>query len=301
MRGFVDQHRQNYWGEPTCKVLQIAPSGYRTLASGLRTPDLGSAGARCDEFIASQFQRIWLINHRVYGTDKVQRQLGREEQPAAHCTVERLIRRPGLRGVVRGEAVRTMIPDSNAPCPLDRVNRRFKAERPSQLWLSDFTYISPWQVWLYMAFIIDVFAGCIGGWRVSNSMQVDFVLDALELALCDRQPDRDSSLIHHSNRRSQYRSIRYSEQLTEAGIVRSACARGDSYDNALVETINGLYKAALIHRRVPWTTKAAMELATLEWVAWFNYHRLLEPIGYIPPAEAEANYYRQLSGQAMAA
>ena len=234
---------------------------------------------------------------QVYGADKVWKQMNREGISVARCTVERLMRRLGLRGVRRGKFVRTTIGDANAPCPLDRVNRQFKAERPNQLWVSDFTYVSTWQGWQYVAFVIDVYAHRIVGWRQSSSMRTDFVLDALEQALYDRQPERTDALIHHSDRGSQYVSIRYSERLAEAGIEPSVGSRGDSYDNALAETINGLYKAELIHRRTPWKTKESLELATLEWVSWFNHHRLLEPIGYIPPAEAEENYYRQLTGQ----
>ncbi len=205
------------------------------------------------------------------------------------------MRQLGLRGVRRGKVVRTTVSNANAPCPLDRVNRHFKAERPNQLWVSDFTYVSTWQGWLYVAFVVDVFARRIVGWRVSSSMHTDFVLDALEQALFDRQPERHASLIHHSDRGSQYVSIRYSERLAEAGIEPSVGSRGDSYDNALAETINGLYKAELIHRRGPWKTKESVELATLQWVHWFNHIRLLGSIGYIPPAEAEENYYRQLA------
>jgi len=208
------------------------------------------------------------------------------------------MRQLGLQGARRGKKVRTTISDSKAPCPLDRVNRVFKAERPNQLWVSDFTYVSTWQGWLYVAFVIDVYARRIVGWRVSHSMQTDFVLDALEQALYDRQPERSESLIHHSDRGSQYVSIRYTERLAEAGIEPSVGSRGDSYDNALAETINGLYKTELIHRRAPWKTRESVELATLEWVHWFNHIRLLEPIGYIPPAEAEANYWRQLASEA---
>ena len=237
---------------------------------------------------------------QVYGADKVWRQLGREGHPVARCTVERLMRRRGLQGVRRGKVVRTTVSDNKVPCPLDRVNRQFRAERPNQLWVSDFTYVSTWQGWQYVAFVIDVFARRIVGWRVSSSMRTDFVLDALEQALYARQPERDSSLIHHSDRGSQYVSIRYSERLAEAGVEPSVGSKGDSYDNALAETINGLYKAELIHRRAPWKTKEAVELATLEWVAWFNNHRLLAPIGYIPLAEAEANYYRNLASQTAA-
>jgi transposase InsO family protein len=205
------------------------------------------------------------------------------------------MKRQGLEGVRRGKVVRTTVPDKAMPCPLDRVNRVFKAKRPNQLWVSDFTYVSTWQGWLYVAFVIDVFARRIVGWRVSHSMTTDFVLDALEQALYDRQPADSDALVHHSDRGSQYVSIRYTERLAESGIEPSVGSRGDSYDNALAETINGLYKAEVIHRRGPWKTRESVELATLHWVHWFNHHRLLEPIGYIPPAEAEANYWRQLS------
>lgn len=221
---------------------------------------------------------------QVYGADKVWKQMNREGVAVARCTVERLMRGLGLQGVRRGKAVRTTIPDAKVPCPLDRVGRVFKAHRPNQLWVSDFTYVSTWQGWLYVAFVIDVFARRIVGWRVSSSMRTDFVLDALEQALYARQPQQNDALIHHSDRGSQYLSIRYTERLAEAGIEPSVGSKGDSYDNALAETINGLYKAELIHRRAPWKTKESVELATLEWVAWFNNHRLMEPLGYIPPA-----------------
>jgi transposase InsO family protein len=248
-----------------------------------------------------EIQRVWQANMQVYGADKVWRQLNREGMTVARCTVERLMKRLGLEGVRRGKVVRTTVPDHAVPCPLDRVNRQFKANRPNQLWVSDFTYVSTWQGWLYVAFVIDVFARRIVGWRVSTSMRTDFVLDALEQALFARQPERSDALVHHSDRGSQYVSIRYTERLTEAGIEPSVGSRGDSYDNALAETINGLYKAELIHRRAPWKSREAVELATLEWVAWFNHHRLLEPIGYIPPAEAEAIYYRQFVGNTLEA
>lgn len=240
-------------------------------------------------------QRVWKANLEVYGADKVWRQLNREDFEVARCTVERLMRRLGLQGVRRGKIVRTTRSDPAAMCPLDKVNRQFKASRPNELWVSDFTYVSTWQGWLYVAFIIDVFARRIVGWQISRSMHTDFVLDALEQALYERQPDGSDGLIHHSDRGSQYVSIRYTERLAEAGIEPSVGSRGDSYDNALAETINGLYKAELIHRCGPWKTKEALEMATLKWVHWFNHHRLLEPIGYIPPAEAEANYWRQLA------
>jgi len=295
MKEFVDQHRDLHGVEPICKVLQIAPSGYRRHAAHQRTPALRCARAQRDDGLMPQIEQVWQINMQVYGADKVWKQLNREGVHVARCTVERLMKRLGLQGVRRGKVVRTTISDNAAPCPLDRVNRQFKADRPNQLWVSDFTYVSTWQGWLYVAFVIDVFARRIVGWRVSRSMRSDFVLDALEQALFDRQPERTKALVHHSDRGSQYVSIRYTERLAEAGIEPSVGSRGDSYDNALAETINGLYKAELIHRRAPWKTTESVELATLEWVSWFNHHRLLEGIGYIPPAEAEENYYRQLA------
>lgn len=294
----MDKHRDTHGVEPICKVLQIAPSGYRRHAAHQRNPDLRCARAKTDDILKPEVQRVWRSNMQVYGADKVWHQLNREGVAVARCTVERLMRLSGLRGVPRGKVVRTTIGDRAVPCPLDRVNRQFKADRPNQLWVSDFTYVSTWQGWQYVAFVIDVYARRIVGWRQSSSMRTDFVLDALEQALYDRQPERTDALIHHSDRGSQYVSIRYSERLAEAGIEPSVGSRGDSYDNALAETINGLYKAELIHRRAPWKTKESLELATLEWVSWFNHHRLLEPIGYIPPAEAEENYYRQLASQA---
>ena len=277
-------------------MLQIAPSGYWRHAAHQRNPELRCARAQRDDTLVPQIERVWQANMRVYGADKVWKQMNREGVEIARCTVERLMKRLGLQGVRRGKVVRTTISDTKAPCPLDRVNRVFKAERPNQLWVSDFTYVSTWQGWLYVAFVIDVYARRIVGWRVSTSMHTEFVLDALEQALYARRPERDGALIHHSDRGSQYVSIRYSERLAEAGIEPSVGSKGDSYDNALAETINGLYKAEVIHRR-SWPTRESVELATLEWVSWFNHHRLLGPIGYIPPAEAEANYYRQLASQ----
>jgi transposase InsO family protein len=302
MRTFVDQHRDVHGVEPTCRVLQIAPSGYRRHAARQRTSALCSPRAQRDAALMPHIERVWRANLQVYGAKKVWRQLHREEGHAvARCTVERLIRRQGLRGVIRGKVVRTTVADPQARCPLDKVNRQFKADRPNQLWVSDFTYVSTWQGWLYVAFVVDVFARRIVGWRVSSSMHTDFVLDALEQALYARQPERDSSLVHYSDRGSQYVSIRYSERLAEAGIEPSVGSRGDSYDNALAETINGPYKAELIPRRAPCKTQEAVELATLEWVSWFNHHRLLESIGHVPPAEFEDTCYRQFAGQAITA
>jgi transposase InsO family protein len=300
MRAFVDEHRENFGVEPICKVLQIAPSGYRKHAAQRRDPSRRCRRALRDEGLIPQVERVWQANLRVYGADKVWKQLHREGTHAARCTVERLMRRLGLQGVRRGKSVRTTVPDAAVPCPLDRVNRQFKADRPNQLWVSDFTYVSTWQGFVYVAFVIDVFARRIVGWRVSRSMRTDFVLDALEQALYARRAERDGALVHHSDRGSQYVSIRYTERLAEAGIEPSVGSKGDSYDNALAETINGLYKAEVIHRRT-WKTCEAVELATLEWVDWFNHRRLLEPIGYIPPAEAEAHYWQQQTRQALQA
>jgi transposase InsO family protein len=298
VRSFIDQHRERFGVEPICTLLRVAPSAYWRHAARQRNPALLSARARRDVFLMPHIQRVWQANFQVYGADKVWRQLQREGIQVARCTVERLMRLQGLRGVRRGTVLRTTFGNTATPCPLDRVNRQFKADRPNQLWVSDFTYVSTWAGFVYVAFVIDVFARRIVGWRVSRSMRTDFVLDALEQALYARQPERDASLIHHSDRGSQYVSIRYTERLAEAGIEPSVGSKGDSYDNALAETINGLYKAELIHRRAPWKTVESLELATLEWVTWFNHQRLLEPIGYIPPAEAEDRYYLQLTVQA---
>jgi len=292
---FIDRHRATFGVEPICKALQVAPSGYHLHAARQKNPALHSARARRDDVLMPEVRRVWEVNLEVYGADKVWRQMNREGIQVARCTVERLMGRLGLEGARRGKTVRTTIPDKSAPCPLDRVNRQFTATRPNQLWVSDFTYVSTWQGRLYVAFVIDVFARRIVGWRVSSSMRTDFVLDALEQALYARQPERNDALIHHSDRGSQYVSIRYTERLAESGIEPSVGSKGDSYDNALAETINGLYKTELIHKRAPWKSREAVEPATLEWVSWFNHHRLLESIGYVPPAEYEANYYRRLA------
>ncbi|MEO9101946.1 MAG: IS3 family transposase [Burkholderiaceae bacterium] len=297
MNNFVDQHRNTHGAEPICKVLQIAPSAYWRCAARRRDPGLLSAIRSWCRTLNASGRPIC----RSTAADKVWRQLQREGLVVARCTVERLMRRHGLRGVIRGKVVRTTVSDAQALRPLDRVNRQFSAQRPNQLWVSDFTYVSTWQGWLYVAFVIDVFARRIVGWRVSSSMRTDFVLDALEQALHARQPERDDALVCHSDRGSQYVSIRYTERLAEAGIEPSAGSKGDGYDNALAETVNGLYKAELIRRRAPWRTKEAVELVTLEWVSWFSNHRLMAPLGYVPPAEFEANYYRNLEQQAMSA
>ncbi len=244
-----------------------------------------------------EISRVWEQNFRVYGARKVWRQMHREGKPIARCTVERLMRRLGIEGVHRGKRIRTTLPGAE-PCPRDLVNRQFAVDRPNRLWVADFTYVSTWQGWLYVAFVIDAYAKRIVGWRASSAMTTDFVLDALEQALYERHPGVADHLVHHSDRGSQYVSIRYSERLSEAAISPSVGSTGDAYDNALAETINGLYKTELIHLRGPWKTKAAVELATLEWVAWFNHQRLLEPNGDIPPVEAEQRYYQSLAAPA---
>ena len=224
MNTFVDTHRDVFGVEPICRVLQIAPSGYRLHATRQRNPALRCARAQRDDVLIPRIERVWQANLQVYGADKVWRQMKREGTGVARCTVERLMNRLGLRGAVRGKSVRTTVPDSKQPCPLDRVNRQFRADRPNQLWVSDFTCVSTWQGWLYVAFVIDVFARRIVGWRVSRSMTTDFVLDALEQALYARQPECDGSLVHHSDRGSQYVSIRYSGRLAEAGVEPSVAA-----------------------------------------------------------------------------
>ena len=301
MKAFIDEHRGAYGVEPICKVLPIAPSTYHAHAARKADPSRVSARAKRDAVLRPEIERVWRENFQVYGARKVWLQLGREAVAVARCTVERLMNQMGLAGTVRGKAVKTTVSDRASPCPLDRVNRQFRAPRPNVLWVSDFTYVSTWQGFAYVAFIIDVFARRIVGWRVSRTAQAGFVLDALEQALHQRRPLRQDGLVHHSDRGSQYLAIRYSERLTEAGIEASVGSVGDSYDNALAETINGLYKAELVHRRGPWRSHNQLELATLEWVDWFNNRRLLEPIGNIPPAEAEARYYAQLNEHAMVA
>jgi putative transposase len=248
-----------------------------------------------------EIRRVFEANFHVYGVRKVWRQLHREGIVVARCTVARLMRAMGLQGAVRGRKVRTTIPDPAAACPLDRVNRQFKAPRPNALWVSDFTYVATWAGFVYVAFVIDAFARRIVGWRVSRTAHTSFVLDALEQALHERRPAQGGRLVHHSDRGSQYLALRYTGRLAEAGIEPSVGSVGDSYDNALAETINGLFKAEVIHRCGPWRSVEAVEYATLEWVDWFNHRRLLEPIGNVPPAEAEARYYAQVQEPALAA
>jgi putative transposase len=291
MIAFIDDHREAYGVEPICRVLPIAPSTYHSLAARRRDPAKLPDRARRDAALMPEIERVFEENFRVYGVRKVWRQLKREGHDLARCTVARLMRSMGLQGVIRGKPVRTTISDKAAPCPLDHVNRQFKAPRPNVLWVSDFTYVATWSGFAYVAFIIDAYARRIVGWRVSRTAHTGFVLDALEQALHERRPLHRGGLVHHSDRGSQYVSIHYTERLAQAGIEPSVGSVGDSYDNALAESINGLYKAEVIHRRGPWRSLEAVEFATLEWVDWFNHRRLLEPIGNIPPAEAEALYY----------
>ena len=301
MIAFIDAHRDAAGVEPICQVLPIAPSTYFAHVSKRADPTKASARARRDGELCPEIRRVFDENFAVYGVRKVWRQLGRENVTVARCTVALLMRQMGLQGVVRGKAARTTISDRATPCPANRVNRQFQAPRPNALWLSDFTYVATWQGFVYVAFVIDAYARRIVGWRVSRTAHASFVLDALEQALHDRRPVEGGRLIHHSDRGVQYVSIKYTERLVAAGIEPSVGSVGDSFDNALAETINGLYKTEVIRRRGPWRNLEAVEFATLEWVDWFNHRRLLEPIGNIPPAEAEARYYALLEEPALAA
>jgi transposase InsO family protein len=291
MIAFIDDHRQAYGVEPICKVLPIAPSTYRVHAARQVHPDKQPSRMRRDAVLKVEIRRVFEANFGVYGVRKIWRQLKREGIDVARCTVARLMHAMGLAGVIRGKPVKTTISSKATACPLDHVNRQFHAPAPNRLWVSDFTYVATWAGFVYVAFVIDVFARYIVGWRVSRTAHASFVLDALEQALHQRRPTRGGGLVHHSDRGSQYVSIKYTERLAEAGIEPSVGSVGDSYDNALAETINGLYKAEVIHRRGPWRSFEAVEYATLEWVDWFNHRRLLEPIGNIPPVEAEAQFY----------
>lgn len=301
MTAFIDDHRGTYGVEPICRVLPIAPSTYHERVAQRRDPTRLSPRARRDQALKPEISRVFAENFGVYGVRKVWHQMKREGFDVARCTVERLMRDLGLQGVIRGKPVRTTISDMAAPCPLDHVNRQFHAPAPNMLWVSDCTYVSTWSGFVYVAFVIDTYARRIVGWRASRTAHAGFVLDALEQAIHDRQPMHRGGLVHHSDRGTQYVSIKYTERLAEAGIEPSVGSVGDSYDNALAETINGLYKAEVIHRRGPWRSFEAVEFATLEWVDWFNHRRILEPIGNIPPAEAEQQYYAMRDKVPMAA
>ena len=290
MVAFLDAHRAEYGVEPICAVLPIAPATYYEQKARQLDPARLPARAQRDAALRPEITRVWHATRRRYGAKKVWRALRREGCVVARCTVARLYRDLGLRGVVRGRRVRTTIPEPVAARSLDLVQRNFTATRPNQLWVSDFTYVATWRGFVYVAFVIDVFARRIVGWRASTSMRSDLALDALEQALYDRETD--AGLIHHSDRGVQYLAIRYTERLAEAGIEPSVGSRGDAYDNALAETVIGLYKTEVIYHLGPWKGFEEVEYATLEWVAWYNSQRLMEPLGYLPPAEYEEQYHR---------
>ncbi|WP_435658964.1 IS3 family transposase [Escherichia coli] len=292
----LDKLREQYGVGPVCSELHIAPSTYYHCQQQRHHPDKRSARAQHDDWLKREIQRVYDENHQVYGVRKVWRQLLREGIRVARCTVARLMAVMGLTGVLRGKKVRTTV-SRKAVAAGDRVNRQFVAERPDQLWVADFTWVSTWQGFVYVAFIIDVFAGYIVGWRVSSSMETAFVLDALEQALWARRP---SGTIHHSDKGSQYVSLAYTQRLKEAGLLASTGSTGDSYDNAMAESINGLYKAEVIHRK-RWKNRAEVELATLTWVDWYNNRRLLGRLGHTPPAEAEKAYYASIRNDDLAA
>ena len=296
---FIDKNRKDYGVGPICKVIPIAPSTYYEHKAREAHPESAPLRVRRDAFLREEIQRVWDENFQVYGAKKVWRQLKRECIHVARCTVERLMRSMGLQGVVRGRKIKTTVPGGREERPLDLVKREFHADRPNQLWVADFTYVATRKGFVYVAFVIDVFARMIVGWRVLRTMCAELTLDALEQALWVRKIGE--SLIHHSDRGSQYLSIRYSERLEEMGIDPSVGSIGDSYDNALAESIIGLFKTEVIRRRGPWRSLEDVEYATLEWVDWFNNRRLLEPIGNIPPVEAESVYYNELEVSAVTA
>jgi putative transposase len=301
MIAFIDENRDEYGVESICRTLPIAPSTYHAHEARRRFPDRAPPRVKTDLALRPQIQRVYDQNFQVYGARKVWLQMEREGFDVARCTIERLMKSMGIQGAIRGNPVKTTVSDKAAPCPLDRVNRHFKAPAPNMLWVSDFTYVSTWAGTVYVAFVIDVFARCIVGWRVSRNMKSAFVLDALEQALAARRPFQGSGLVHHSDRGSQYVAVKYTERLAQAGIEPSVGSVGDSYDNALAETIIGLYKTEVVEPRGPWKSFDAVEYAVAEWVAWFNTKRLLGPIGDIPPAEAEDAYWKSLEEPALAA
>lgn len=294
MVAFIDRHRAALGVESICRTLQFAPSAYYERKKQTKEPELRSPRQKADESLREVIRHLWEENFKVYGARKLWRQLRKYGHDVARCTVERLMRAMGIQGVIRGRSTRTTIPADKDPRPLDLVQRRFSAERPNQLWVADFTYVATWSGFVYVAFVIDVFSRMIVGWRVSSAMNADLTLDALEQALWARKVKGD--LIHHSDRGSQYLSIRYGERLAEAGIDASVGSVGDAYDNAMAETLNGLYKAEVIWKQGPWRSREAVEKATLDWVHWFNTKRLLEPLGYVSPFEYEMLYYSRQQG-----
>jgi putative transposase len=292
MVSFIDEHRDEHGVEPICEQLPIAPSTYHEQKARAVDPSRRPLRAVRDASLREEVERVWKENFGVYGARKVWRQLLREGVEVARCTVARLMRQMGLEGARRGRRFKkTTVVDEASFRPADLVKRNFTADGPNQLWVADLTYVPTWAGFAYVAFITDVFSRRIVGWRVSNSLRSDLALDALEQAIHARSGLE--KLVHHSDRGVQYLSIRYTERLAEAGIEGSVGSVGDSYDNALAETINGLYKAEVIHPNGPWRSLEDVEFATLTWVDWFNERRLLEPIGNIPPAEFEAMYFQQ--------
>lgn len=294
MYAFIDAHRRAYGVEPICRVLAIAPSGYYAHKQAEASPSRRSARRQRDEALTTRIAAVYRANYAVYGARKIWHQLRQDGEPVARCTVERLMRAAGLQGVVRGGHVRTTRPAADAAArPQDLVQRAFTAERPNQLWVADFTYVATWRGFVYVAFVIDAFSRRIVGWRAHTTMRTDLVLDALEQALHDRETDgQEGPLVHHSDRGSQYVSMRYTERRAAAGVAPSVGSAGDAYDNALAESVIGLFKTEVIHRRGPWRGFDDVEYATLEWVAWFNQRRLLEPLGYLPPAAYEEQFYQ---------
>jgi transposase InsO family protein len=299
MVSFIDEHRETQGVEPICAQLPIAPSTYCEHKAREGDPERMPARVRRDQALSVEIEPVWDENFQVYGARKVWHELKRKHFEVARCTVERLMQRLGLQGARRGATCRTTLSDESAERPADRVNRQFTAPRPNQLWVADTTYVATWAGFVYVAFVIDVYARRIVGWRVAATLRTDLVLDALEQVLWS--PTGTDGLVHHSERGSQYLSIRYTKRLAEAGVEASVGSRSDSYDNALAETIKGLYKTEVIRRRDPWRTIDAVAYATLEWVDWLNHCGLLESIGNVPPAELEAEYYRQQEESAIAA
>ena len=295
---FIEAHQRAYGIEPICAVLPIAPSTYHEQQARKRDPTRLPERAQRDARLRPEIQRVWEENQSVYGAKKVWRQMKREQFEVARCTVTRLMRQMGLRGVVRGRTFKTTIPELKAERPPDLVARNFTVDRPNRLWVADLTYVATWRGFVYVAFVIDAYSRRIVGWRVSNSLRTDLALDALEQAIYDRSHAEIEGLVHHSDRGVQYLSIRYTERLAEAGIEPSVGSAGDSYDNALAESVIGLFKTEVIRRRGPWRQIVDVEFATLEWVSWFNGRRLLEPIGYLPPVEYEEAYYGRQTAQA---
>ena len=295
MIAFIEDHKVVHGVEPICRVLPIAPSTFYAHAAIARDPDLASDRAKQDAIDRKKIKDAFDDSGKRYGARKIWHELRRNNHDIARCTVERLMKAMRIQGVVRGQKPITTNPDTSQPCPDDKVNRDFTASMPNQLWVSDFTYVSSWQGMVYVAFVIDVFARCIVGWRVSTSMTTGFVLDALNQAICQRAPSEAESLIHHSDRGSQYLSIKYTERLADAGLEPSVGTVGNSYDNALAETMIGLFKAEVIHRLGPWKSADAVEWEALKWVDGFNNRRLLKPIGYITPTEAEDAFYANIN------